>query len=85
MSKKHFERFAIALALIADDETRANVRDVIEEVARDSNSRFDLYRFRQAVESLRNGERPHGFSAELFNRWASILHRAAEARAEVQP
>lgn len=85
MSKKHFERFAIALALIADDETRANVRDVIEDVCRDGNARFDLYRFRHAVETLRLGERPPGFSTELFNRWASILNHAAEARKEVQP
>lgn len=83
MSKKHFERFAIALALIADDETRANVREVIEEVARDGNSRFDRERFRSAVETLRQGERPNGFGLELFNAWAGILHRALEARAAV--
>lgn len=85
MSKKHFERFAIALALIADDKTRANVRDVIEVVCRDGNAHFDPYRFRHAIETLRLAERPPGFSAELFNRWAGILNRAAEARAEVQP
>lgn len=85
MSKKHFERFAIALALIADDETRATVRDVIEEAIRDSAPRFDSFRFRLAIDQLRLGERPAGFSAELFNRWASILNHAAEARKAVQP
>lgn len=84
MSKKHFERFAIAIALIADDTTRESVRDVIEDVCRDGNARFDLYRFRQAIETLRAGNRPAGFSAELFNRWASILHRNAERIAEVR-
>lgn len=85
MSKKHFERFAIALALIADDETRANVRDVIEDVCRDGNARFDLYRFRRAVETLRKGDRPAGFSAELFNRWACQLAEVRTAQPEVQP
>ncbi len=85
MSKKHFERFAIALALIADDDTRANVRDVIEDVCRDSNARFDLYRFRQAIETLRNGGRPAGFSAELFNRWAcQLLNAQVAPREEVR-
>lgn len=78
MTKKHFERFAIALALIPDDETRATVRAVIEEVARDGNRRFDMHRFRSAVETLRLGERPNGFSLELFASWAGILNRNCE-------
>lgn len=94
MSKKHFERFAVAVALIADDVARDDVRDVIEDVCRDGNARFDLYRFRQAIETLRRAERPAGFSAELFNSWRPTLlvnaarvehQRATAGRKEVQP
>ena len=81
MTKKHFERFAIMLALIEDDTTRDLVRVAIEDIARYDNARFDAYRFRDAVETLRCAACPSGFSADLFAGWFSRLDAVAQCRA----
>lgn len=67
MSKKHFEKFAAALALINDDPTRAEVRDVIVNVCRESNGSFRTSTFDQAIADLRAGERPHGFNKATYD------------------
>jgi phytoene/squalene synthetase len=81
MSKKHFELFAVALATIADDATREEVREVILRVCRESNPRFSTATFDDAVSALRRAERPHRFTLSTFDDFMRSRRRMCEVAA----
>jgi hypothetical protein len=66
MTKKHFQDFAAACAMISDEEERARAALLIASVCTKSNPRFDTRRFMDAIEELRRGECPKGFSTEKW-------------------
>lgn len=79
MSKKHFEEFAAALALISDFEERSRVAELIADVCRRCNPRFDRSRFVYAIETLARGDRPPGFALARFNSFMIERRGAMEA------
>ena len=77
MTKKHFQDFAVALAMISDDSERHRAATLIGGVCKQANARFDFPRFIEAVEDLRQGACPKGFTTARWLECRDALRKAA--------
>ena len=56
MTKKHFQKFADAIALVEDYQDRIKIRDLIIGVLASDNPRFDASRFDEWIRRIRNND-----------------------------